>query len=93
MPRFHRAISRLVLSLNPKNGLGFARINSRSSSGRTVIWSSPPMLAITALMSGSANAAWMSSARSCGLESIFRVVGNSTGFSPKSRSRRASPSS
>src|SRR5215831_641719 len=59
-----------------------------SRSGRTVIWSSPPIVASTALMSGSANAAIRSSARArCGAPSC-RVVGYSTGCSPiSSRSR------
>ncbi len=43
------ARSRFVLSLIPKNGFGFARINSRSRNGSTVIWSSPPLDAMTAV--------------------------------------------
>ncbi|CAM5507365.1 hypothetical protein SVIOM74S_03115 [Streptomyces violarus] len=82
-----------MLSLIPKNGFGLARINSRSSSGSTVIWSSPPIDAMTALMPGSAKAAWMSSARSWGVEPILRVAGYSTGSSPYSLRSRSRPSS
>lgn len=56
-----------------------------------MIWSSPPMLAITALMSGSAKAAWMSAARSSGAAPIVRVVGYSTTFRPKSSWSRRTP--
>jgi len=38
------------------------------------------MLAMTALMSGSANAAWMSAARAAGEACAARVVGYSTGL-------------
>lgn len=48
----------------------------------TVIWSSPPMVARMARISGSANAALMSAARSFGLASSCRVVGYSTGTGP-----------
>src|SRR6516162_4464361 len=59
-----------------------------SRSGRTVIWSSPPIVASTALMSGSANAAIRSSARARCEAPSCRVVGYSTGTSPIScRSR------
>lgn len=58
-----------------------------------MIWSSPPMLAITALMAGSATAAWMSTARSSGVEPSFRVVGYSTTFNPKASRSLRNPSS
>ena len=48
----------------------------------TVIWSSPPMVARTARISGSPNAAFRSAARSSGLASRRRVVGYSTGSRP-----------
>jgi hypothetical protein len=51
------------------------------------------MLAITAAMPGSANAAWMSAARSAGDEPIVRVTGYSTGIRPKSSRSLRSPSS
>ena len=54
-----------------------------------MIWSSPPILASTARMPGSANAAIRSAARSPGEAPSRRVVGYSTGSSPNSsRSRR-----
>ena len=50
-----------------------------STWGMTVIWSSPPITARTARISGFANAVFRSSARSHADEPNFRVVGNSTG--------------
>ncbi len=92
-PCRHRKSSRLVLSLNPKNGLAWARISSPSRCGTTVIWSSPPMVARIAVTLGSVNAACTSAARSCGVASGFRVVGYSTGSRPNCSRRRRSPSS
>jgi hypothetical protein len=51
------------------------------------------MLLRIAEIVGSAKAAWMSAARSAGVESIRRVVGYSTGTSPNSSRTRASPRS
>jgi len=54
-----------------------------------VIWSSPPIVARTARIDGSANAVLRSSARSRGLLAL-RVLGNSTGSTPTTvRSRRS----
>ena len=47
-----------------------------------MIWSSPPMVASTARISGSAKAAFRSAARSRGEASTRRVVGYSTGTRP-----------
>src|SRR5690606_5146845 len=93
MPQERSQASRWVLSLIPKNGFGWARTSSRSSSGSTVIWSSPPIAAIAALMPGSANAACRSSARCRGVEPMTRVAGYSTGSSPYSSRSRRRPSS
>ena len=53
-----------------------------------MIWSSPPTVAITARICGSANAAFRSRARSSGLAPSCRVVGYSTGTSPVTSARR-----
>ena len=55
-----------------------------SRCGMTVIWSSPPIVASTARMSGSAKAALRSSARARGSAPTCRVVGYSTGTRPVS---------
>src|SRR5450759_2486507 len=51
------------------------------------------MLDMIALISGSANAAWMSAARSCGVAPTLRVVGYSTGSSCRSARSRCRPRS
>ena len=56
-------------------------------------WSLPPMLVRIALISGSANAACTSSARSRGLAPSLRVVGNSTVRTSQRSSSRRSPRS
>lgn len=53
-----------------------------------MIWSSPPTVASTARIEGSANAAFRSRARSCADAPSCRVVGYSTGTSPVSSSSR-----
>ena len=54
-----------------------------------MIWSSPPVVANTARIAGSAQAAIRSTARSAGVAPTVRVVGYSTGSSPHtSRIRR-----
>jgi len=73
----------------PKNAFGVAVMTAGSRYRSTVIWSSPPIVARTALISGSAKAAIRSAARSCGAAASRRVVGYSTGTTPRSsRSRR-----
>jgi len=93
MPSFHRNRCRFVLSLYPKNGFGLFAMRSGSRCASTFSSSSPPMLAITAATSGSAKAAWISSARSAGDASAARVVGYSTGTRSNSSRRRLRPSS
>ena len=55
-----------------------------------MIWSSPPMVASTARISGSPNAALRSAARSTAVASSRRVVGYSTGTSPVTSCSRRS---
>jgi hypothetical protein len=51
------------------------------------------MLAMIALIAGSANAAWMSAARCAGEACAARVLGYSTGRRPNSSRSRVRPSS
>ena len=81
------------MSLKPKNGLGLARSTSGSMCLITLIWSSPPIEAKTALLAGSANAAITSLARSRGDAPMIRVVGYSRGSRPKTVRSRSSPRS
>ena len=80
------------MSLSPKNGLGFSRISPASRWRRTLIWSLPPMLVRIAVMSGSAKAAWTSSARSRGWSRACGWWGTH-GAHPERSSSRRRPSS
>jgi hypothetical protein len=55
------------------------------------VWSDPPIVAMTALMEGSAKAACKSRARSATDDRSTRVVGYSTGTRLKSSRSRSSP--